>query len=564
MNKLGMRHWSRVSCVLFLKNTTYFTRELSLVQNCRCMSKKVVIRWPKAFPGPDKPQKSKTKFSNSKKWKGGQSVPEVKSFGRSSGKNELSDDMIMKNESDEYEDELTLDEIEEMGLDEFENLKQREPKHFSETDLGMSGTFIVKGRNTDRVLEDLKTSQIVNGESNLIDDVEANVGDGGQMDFSERLGNMHNRGVGSSLRDNLKELKDAKDTFDERFHGRVLSKVDDVDEDTRNIPQKEEGIDISSDEEELPNEESAVSADGDVSHPNTLERKSKSWKETPLMKRQNQFKQRQRQKKLYVNPKNEVLFGISPCLLALMQSRRQIINAFVLEAFEISARPEAQEIMKMLQSKGVKIHVRSRGELNRLSQDRPHQGICLEVSRLHFENLAEVSGELITADADSRVCLLALDKIMDPMNLGAIMRSAYFLGVDTVVANKQNCCPLTPIVSKASSGICEVMPIYSANDMGKFLGELGDHGWHIMGATSESDTGQGDSEKPILPCREVKLSKRTVLVIGSEGFGLRKSIQGLCHTFVTVPPGRTLHLGIDSLNVSVATGILLHSLLVNR
>lgn len=56
-----------------------------------------------------------------------------------------------------------------------------------------------------------------------------------------------------------------------------------------------------------------------------------------------------------------------------MQSRRQIINAFVLEAFEISARPEAQEIMTMLQSKGVKIHVRSRGELNRLSQDRPHQ-----------------------------------------------------------------------------------------------------------------------------------------------------------------------------------------------
>lgn len=100
--------------------------------------------------------------------------------------------------------------------------------------------------------------------------------------------------------------------------------------------------------------------------------------------------------------------------------------------------------------------------------------------------------------------------------------------------------------------------------MGKFLGELGDHGWHIMGATSESDTGQGDSEKPILPCTEVELSKPTVLVIGSEGFGLRKSIQGLCHTFVTVPPGRTLHLGIDSLNVSVATGILLHSLLVNR
>lgn len=73
------------------------------------------------------------------------------------------------------------------------------------------------------------------------------------------------------------------------------------------------------------------------------------------------------------------MYGVSPCLLALQQDRREIAKAFALEAFRSSARSEAQEVMQLLGKKGVEVHKTSRVELDKLSQGRPHQ-VCLFIS----------------------------------------------------------------------------------------------------------------------------------------------------------------------------------------
>uniref|UniRef100_V9LAS1 rRNA methyltransferase 1, mitochondrial n=1 Tax=Callorhinchus milii TaxID=7868 RepID=V9LAS1_CALMI len=80
-------------------------------------------------------------------------------------------------------------------------------------------------------------------------------------------------------------------------------------------------------------------------------------------------------------------------------------------------------------------------------------------------------------------------------------------------------------------------------------------GWRIAGTVGVSTEAV---QTPVLPCSEFEWNANTILVLGNEGFGLSDDVTSLCHVMLTVPAGRHLHSGIESLNVSVAAGILLH------
>lgn len=131
----------------------------------------------------------------------------------------------------------------------------------------------------------------------------------------------------------------------------------------------------------------------------------------------------------------EVLFGVAPCLLAVTQGRRELYRLCVKEGFG-PQRHSVQRVCEEARRWGVPIQRCSRTQLDSMSGRRVHQGVCLEASPLEFLSDGE-DAEVEQEDTDPRLWLV-LDGIQDPMNLGAILRSAYFLGVDRVASSLRN------------------------------------------------------------------------------------------------------------------------------
>ncbi|XP_009072453.1 PREDICTED: rRNA methyltransferase 1, mitochondrial, partial [Acanthisitta chloris] len=167
---------------------------------------------------------------------------------------------------------------------------------------------------------------------------------------------------------------------------------------------------------------------------------------------------------------SEILFGISPCSLALTQSRRDLFRLFLKQSSG-PRRLVTSELVLQATARGVPVHHVPRRELDALCKGHVHQGVCLEASPLCYKSLEEDEQPDVGDEESTKRQLiwLVLEQIQDPMNLGALLRSAYFLGVDRVVTSQRNSCPLTPTVSKASAGVMEVFDVYSTDDLQSFL-----------------------------------------------------------------------------------------------
>lgn len=252
----------------------------------------------------------------------------------------------------------------------------------------------------------------------------------------------------------------------------------------------------------------------------------------------------------------EVVFGISPCLLALSQGRRKVRKLFVKDG-DSSLRASLLKVCEEAFRQGVQFQRVSKTRLDRMTSGRVHQGVCLQASPLNY----------LTDDLDSKLerkdnpLWLVLDRIQDPMNLGAILRTSFFLGVDRVVSSLRDSCPLSPVVSKASSGVMEVFGVYGCKNLEDMLKSKVVQGWQVVGTVAaDADRCQA----PVIQCSHFQMTKPTLLLMGGEGDGLSQTLLCLCQILLTIPAGRPLSPGIESLNVSVATGILLHSLLASR
>ncbi|KAJ7995864.1 hypothetical protein DPEC_G00231140 [Dallia pectoralis] len=158
----------------------------------------------------------------------------------------------------------------------------------------------------------------------------------------------------------------------------------------------------------------------------------------------------------------ETLFGVSPCLLALTQGRRKSHRLFVKQG-EGSGRASILQVYEAAHQQGVQIQRVSKTDLNKMCSGGVHQGLCLQASPLGY--LTEDKNAQPLKESSGVPLWLVLDRVQDPMNLGAILRSAYFLGVDRVACSLQYSCPLTPVVSKASSGVMEIMGVYGYNSL---------------------------------------------------------------------------------------------------
>lgn len=204
------------------------------------------------------------------------------------------------------------------------------------------------------------------------------------------------------------------------------------------------------------------------------------------------------------------------------------------------------DIVEAAEAQGIPLANRDRVELDRMSDGVRHQGVVALAEDYQFSDLDE-----IVARADGAPALVALDQVTDPQNLGAIIRSAVTLGLDGVIVPKHRAAGITGAVVRASAGATEHASIARVTNLQRTLLSLSDSGMEIVGL----DAGADIDIRALEPS-----SAGRVLVVGSEGKGLRRMVRQRCDIVVHIPQKGPM----DSLNVSVAAAIAMYEILGKR
>ncbi|HEY5138011.1 MAG TPA: 23S rRNA (guanosine(2251)-2'-O)-methyltransferase RlmB [Methylococcales bacterium] len=243
--------------------------------------------------------------------------------------------------------------------------------------------------------------------------------------------------------------------------------------------------------------------------------------------------------------KSSKLFGLHSVQAALDYSPKKIHKAWVDNGRQDKRLGLAVDDLLAL---GIEPEKVDRKRLDRLADGSNHQGIVIEV---------EMPGELSESELKTAVenlsetaLFLVLDNVQDPHNLGACLRTADATGVQGVIITKDNATGITPTVCKVASGAAETVPVYQVTNLSRTLRWLKGEGLWIMGAAGE--TAQ--------TVYKTDFTVPMALVVGAEGKGLRRLTKEQCDVMVSVPM-----LGqVDSLNLSVATGVLLYEAVRQR
>jgi 23S rRNA (guanosine2251-2'-O)-methyltransferase len=175
-------------------------------------------------------------------------------------------------------------------------------------------------------------------------------------------------------------------------------------------------------------------------------------------------------------------------------------------------------------------------ELERLCGSAEHQGVVAEVDPYPY---ADADTLLEAEDA----LVVVLDQIQDPHNLGAVCRAAEVAGASGVVIPERRAASVTPAACKASAGAVEHLPVARVRNIADWLAGAKEAGAWVYGAAADADRAYTD----------VDWSGRAVLVLGSEGSGLRPRVADACDALISIPmAGR-----VGSLNASVAAAVIL-------
>jgi 23S rRNA (guanosine2251-2'-O)-methyltransferase len=190
------------------------------------------------------------------------------------------------------------------------------------------------------------------------------------------------------------------------------------------------------------------------------------------------------------------------------------------------------------------VQVRSGEELERRCGSDAHQGICAEAGGYPYVSAEELLGK-------TDPLIVALDQVQDPHNLGSICRTAECAGAAGVVIPERRASEVTPAVCKASAGAVEHLRIAVVRNIADFLADAGKAGCWSYGADMSSSAVAYDTPD---------YSGGVVLVLGSEGSGLRPRVSSSCDQLITLPLlGR-----VQSLGVSAAASALLYGILQSR
>jgi 23S rRNA (guanosine2251-2'-O)-methyltransferase len=204
-------------------------------------------------------------------------------------------------------------------------------------------------------------------------------------------------------------------------------------------------------------------------------------------------------------------------------------------------------IMVAAKKRGIKCNQIPLERFKSLTPDKNAQGVIALKRDYKFSSLDEIISE---SKKSSFPLLLVLDEIQDPHNVGAIIRTAECSGVNGVILTKHNSASITPTVVKTSAGATAYMKICQVNNLARTIDELKEKGFWIAGSHLENAKVYTEADYKI----------PLALIVGNEEKGIRKLTADKCDFLVKIPMSGK----IQSLNVSVATGILLFEIVHNR
>ena len=190
---------------------------------------------------------------------------------------------------------------------------------------------------------------------------------------------------------------------------------------------------------------------------------------------------------------------------------------------------------------GRKVHQADSERLRQLAGHDRHQGV---VAFAEPASLARNVAELLDSLGEKKALLLILDGVTDPHNLGACLRVADGAGADAILVPKDRSAQLNTTVSKVASGAAETMPFVAVTNLARAMRALQEAGVWLIGTAD-------DSEKTIY---DIDFTGPVAIVMGAEGEGMRRLTRETCDELVSIP----MLGGVESLNVSVASGVCLY------
>ena len=206
-----------------------------------------------------------------------------------------------------------------------------------------------------------------------------------------------------------------------------------------------------------------------------------------------------------------------------------------------------QEIIRKLLAKKIVIERVPSSQLDDLANHGVHQGIIASVLDFRYYSLDEI---LTAARSKKLPLIVILDSLKDPHNLGAILRTCDAFGVDGVIIKKRGQVPLNATVAKVSTGAIDHVKVHEASNLSNVLSKLKDEGFWIVSSdgSAQMEYHQIDAQRPL------------ALILGSEGEGVSELLLKRSDYIVKIP----MFGHVNSLNVSVAAGILIASIIAKR
>jgi len=239
----------------------------------------------------------------------------------------------------------------------------------------------------------------------------------------------------------------------------------------------------------------------------------------------------------------KVLFGFHAVGVRLRTAPKSILELYV-EASRRDAR--MRQFLQKAQEAGLRPIEADGLRLARLAGSAGHQGVVARVEPLPVTNSLD---DLLDGLQEPPL-LLVLDGVTDPHNLGACLRVADGAGAHAVIAPKDHAVGINATVAKVASGAAETMPYFMVTNLARTLGELKERSIWCLGLGDEATQSLYESD----------LKTPTALVLGAEGTGLRQLTRKTCDALVAIP----MRGGVESLNVSVASGICLYEAVRQR
>lgn len=233
-----------------------------------------------------------------------------------------------------------------------------------------------------------------------------------------------------------------------------------------------------------------------------------------------------------------IIYGVNPVLEALRAKRVRVVRV----ADNAGAR--VGEIVRAAERDGVDVRRVRSGELDREARGGVHQGVAAELAPAAVLDIQDLLG------GPSAPLLVVLDGIEDPQNVGAILRTVDAAGADGVIRQSRHAARLDGAAAKASAGAVAHVKVAEVVNIARAVDDLKEAGLWTVGLAADAPKSYD----------ELDLTLPTAIVVGAEGVGLRRLVRDRCDLLASIP----MRGHVDSLNVSVATSIVLFEALRQR